>query len=700
MNTTKGVETMRLKDHLKRVDSKDKLNGRAKYIEDYYFDDMLYAKTLRSEIPCGEILSIDYPKDYPNVYVIDGRHVIKNNHVAMIEADMPIFAEDKVTYLGEPIALICGEDKDEILEFMEKIKIHYTEKKGHFTLDGQVFTHQCFEKGQWSELDYDYKVEESYETGYQEQLYMEKQGFIGLYEDEIITIMGSLQCPYYILNALKHGTGFDESRLRVIQTTTGGAFGGKEEYPSLVACQLAMATYHLKRPIKLIFDRREDMAFTTKRHPSKTLITSYLKDHKIIGMKIDIKLDAGSYLGLSDVVLQRAMLTMTGAYNIPMIKVEGRTYKTNNVFTGAFRGFGAPQSLYALELHMTHLAKDLGEDPLGFRQKHFVKKGDLTATSGIFNENIELNKMVHRLKEMSAYDAKGKKAHVGYGVSVVPHGGGFTGDGEATHIKAVVRLRKEKDGQITILVSNVEMGQGAQTTFTKIVQMALDIDLDKIRCEIPDTFKVPDSGPTVASRTTMVVGQLVYKACQKIKKYLNEEGVHTVEESFKNPDYITWNQETLTGNAYMAYSWSVLLAKVVVDPLTYEVSCTDLWGVYDVGQPIDEKLLLGQIHGGMVQGLGYALTEYMTSKSGAIEHFAFSSYAIPTTMDIPKMHTDWIINHYMDGPFGAKAAGELTLVGVAPAIAAAIEDAFKIKSFEIPMIPEKIERILSHDQAD
>jgi CO/xanthine dehydrogenase Mo-binding subunit len=198
----------------------------------------------------------------------------------------------------------------------------------------------------------------------------------------------------------------------------------------------------------------------------------------------------------------------------------------------------------------------------------------------------------------------------------------------------------------------------------------------------------------------MVVGQLVYKACQKIKKYLNEEGVHTVEESFKNPDYITWNQETLTGNAYMAYSWSVLLAKVVVDPLTYEVSCTDLWGVYDVGQPIDEKLLLGQIHGGMVQGLGYALTEYMTSKSGAIEHFAFSSYAIPTTMDIPKMHTDWIINHYMDGPFGAKAGGELTLVGVAPAIAAAIEDAFKIKSFEIPMIPEKIERILSHDQAD
>lgn len=394
---------MKITDQLKRVDSRDKLNGSAKYIEDYYLDDMVYAKTLRSDIACGKIISIDYPLDIKDVYVVDGRHVISNNEVAMIDTEMPVFADQEVTYLGQALALICGKNKDRVLAFMEKIKVTYEERPGHFTLDEEVFTQQRFEKGDWSQLDYDYKLEETFETGYQEQLYMEKQGLIGLYENDVITVMGSMQCPYYILNALKHMTGLKEDQLRVVQTVTGGAFGGKEEYPSLIACQVAAAAYHLKRPVKLIFDRREDIRFTTKRHPSKTKICSYIKNKHILGMAIEISLDAGSYLGLSDVVLQRAMLTMTGAYNIPMVSVEAKTYKTNNVFTGAFRGFGAPQSLYALELHMSHLAQELSEDPLYFRQKHFVKQGDLTSTSGIFHETIELDKMIDRLKVLASY---------------------------------------------------------------------------------------------------------------------------------------------------------------------------------------------------------------------------------------------------------------------------------------------------------
>lgn len=413
-------------------------------------------------------------------------------------------------------------------------------------------------------------------------------------------------------------------------------------------------------------------------------------------MDFDIILDAGSYLGLSDVVLQRAMFTMTGAYNIENLKVRGRTVKTNNVFTGAFRGFGAPQSMYGLELHMSHIAKRLGEDPLDFRRRHYVKKGDLTATSGRFNEEIYLDRLTDLLTDMSKYQEKisTKGALTGYGVSVIPHGGGFTGDGEAVHIKAVVNLKKEMDGTVTILVSNVEMGQGAITTLTKIVATVLGIDMNGVRYQNPDTFLVPDSGPTVASRTTMVVGALLAKAATRLKERMDEPGEILITERFKQPDYVKWNAETLQGNAYMAYSWSVLLARVEVDPVSYEVKCTDLWAAYDVGVPIDEKLLIGQIQGGMVQGMGYAIMENMTSKSGGIEQFAFSSYPIPTTMDIPKMHAKWILNPYEDGPFGAKAVGELTLVGVAPAIAAAIEDAMNISTFEIPVTPEVIERSL------
>lgn len=693
---------MKISDDVRRVDSADKLRGKTKYIEDMQFEKLLYARTLRSPIAKGKIRKITYPEMPDDIFVIDHRDVPKNNEVAMIEHDMPIFANEAVTYLGEPLALVVGEDKERILAFMAGITIAYEEEEGIFDFEEaskdqeRIFTEHCFEKGDLKKLKYDEKLTECFATTYQEQLYMEKQGMVGTLQEGVVTVYGSMQCPYYVLNALKHAMGMDENNLRVVQAPTGGAFGGKEEYPSLLACQVAIAAFKLKRPVRLVLDRREDMAYTTKRHPSKTVITSYLKDKKVVGMDFDISLDAGSYLGLSDVVLQRALFTMPGAYRIDHLRVSGRTIRTNNVFCGAFRGFGAPQSMYALEAHMNHLAKRLGEDPLDFRRKHYVKQGDLTGTSGLFNEEIYLDKLTDLLEAMAGGQNRtaGKEAYVGYGVSTVPHGGGFTGDGEAVHIKAVVKLRKERDGKVTILVSNVEMGQGAITTLTKIVASVLEIEMERVNYATPDTFHVPDSGPTVASRTTMVVGELLARAAVQLKAHMDQPGEIVITEHFKQPEYVKWNAETMQGNAYMAYSWSVLLARVEVDPLSYEVKCTDIWGAYDVGVPIDKKLVLGQIHGGVVQGLGYALMENMTSKAGGIEQIAFSSYPIPTTLDIPSVHADWILNPYKDGPFGAKSVGELTIIGVAPAIAAAIEDAMQITTSQIPVTPEIIERSL------
>lgn len=693
---------MKITDDVRRIDSADKLSGKTEYIEDMRFENLLYARTLRSTIARGRIMKIEYPDLPEGIFVIDYRHVPLNNEVAMIEHDMPIFAKETVTYLGEPLALVVGADKNRVLEFMAGITVAYKEEAAIFDFDQassipeQIFTEHCFEKGDLAKLDYDEKLTESFATTYQEQLYMEKQGMVATYEDGVITVYGSLQCPYYVLNALKHAMGMDENRLRVVQAPTGGAFGGKEEYPSLLACQVAVAAYKLKRPVRLVLDRREDIAYTTKRHPSHTRVTSYIKDGIVKGMDFEIALDAGSYVGLSDVVLQRALFTMPGAYKIDNLRVCGRTVRTNNVFTGAFRGFGAPQSMYALETHMNHIAKHLGEDPLDFRRKHYVSQGDLTGTSGRFNEEIVLDKLTDLLQDMIAGQKKqvDDDKLVGYGVSVVPHGGGFTGDGEAVHIKAVVKLRKEKNGRVTILVSNVEMGQGAITTLTKIVASVLDIEMERVCYAQPDTFHVPDSGPTVASRTTMVVGALLAKAADQLKRQLDQPGEIVITERFKQPDYVRWDSETLQGNAYMAYSWSVLMARVEVDPLSYDVKCTDVWGAYDIGVPIDKKLLLGQIQGGVVQGLGYALMENMTSDTGGIEQIAFSSYPIPTTMDIPKVHSEWILNPYKDGPFGAKSVGELTIVGVAPAIAAAIEDAMQITTCQIPVTPEVIERSL------
>jgi len=691
---------MKITDSLNRVDIKDKLNGTTRYIEDIVFENLHFARTLRSPVAKAKISAIKYPPLEEGLTIVSAKDVKHKNEVALILKDMPIFADEEVNYIGEPIALIVGKDKDQVISYFNKIRIEYSTLEPVFNMDdsNEVYTDHTFEVGDIDHLEYDDVFEENYETGYQEQVYMEKQGVVGHVDDGVVTVYGSLQCPYYVQNAMKHALDLPDSQVRVVQTPTGGAFGGKEEYPSLLALQVAVAALKVKAPVRLIFDRREDMAFTTKRHPSKSNIKTYLKDKKIVGMDFSIRLDSGPYLGLSDVVLQRAIFTMMGCYMFDHIRVNGKTVKTNNVFTGAFRGFGAPQSMYALEHHMNQLARYLDIDPIELRKPYFVHKGEMTSTGGIFNEDIYLEKMTDKIIEMTDYYNLKDEDNVGYGFSFIPHGGGFTGDGEATHIKAEVHLKKLVNGDVQILVSNVEMGQGAITALSKIVASVLDYPIERVKYHNPDTKYVPDSGPTVASRTTMVVGGLLYKAAEKLKARLDEPGEILIDEHFKQPDYVKWDQEILHGNAYMAYSWSILMARVEMDPLTYEVKCTDIYGVYDVGVPIDERLLQGQIHGGVIQGLGYGLLEKMDSEDGLIQQHSFSNYVIPTTCDIPEIHSDWIINRYVDGPFGAKSVGELTLVGVAPAVASAVEDIIKKKINVIPVTPERVLEALNEDK--
>lgn len=690
---------MKITDRVDRVDIKEKINGQAKYIEDIVFDNLHFARTLRSTIPKGKILNIDYPPLEEGLTIVNHEDIKGANEVAMILNDMPVFASDQVNYVGEPIALIVGKDKNQIITYFNKIKVTYQEEEAvtDFEDDGQTFTDHTFSIGSFENLDYDELIESSYETGYQEQVYMEKQGIVGTIEDSRVTVYGSLQCPYYIFNAMKHALALGDDQVRVVQTVTGGAFGGKEEYPSLLAIQVAVAAQKVQAPVRLVFDRREDMAFTTKRHPSKSHFKTYIKDKKIVGMDYRISLDSGPYLGLSDVVLQRAIFTMMGCYMFENIRVNGKTIKTNNVFTGAFRGFGAPQSMYALELHMNQLARHLELDPIAFRLPYFVHKGEKTSTGGVFNEDIYLEEMTEMIKEMVDYKNLDKSENVGYGFSFIPHGGGFTGDGEATHIKAEVHLKKRNNNDVEIRVANVEMGQGAITALSKIVAATLDYPIERVHYHVPDTLHVPDSGPTVASRTTMVVGGLLHKAAQRMKTRLSEPGEFVIDEHFKQPDYVKWDQEALHGNAYMAYSWSILMARVEMDPQTYEVTCTDIYGVYDVGIPVDDRLLIGQIQGGVVQGLGYGLLENMASDKGLIQQHSFSNYVIPTTCDIPTIHSDWIINRYVDGPFGAKAVGELTLVGVAPAVASAVEDIINKHINIIPVTPERILEAINAD---
>ena len=244
--------------------------------------------------------------------------------------------------------------------------------------------------------------------------------------------------------------------------------------------------------------------------------------------------------------------------------------------------------------------------------------------------------------------------------------------------------------RVEILVANVEMGQGAATALRKIVAHALSLPMERVVFENPDTDRVPDSGPTVASRTVMIVGGLLARAAQELEKRWDEGEEVEVVKAYEHPAGVEWDQKTLKGDAYPSYGWGANAVEVEVDPLTWEVSVRGVWGVYDVGVPIDEQMVRGQIEGGLAQGLGYATIEVMDLRQGRILQSSLTDYTIPTSLDIPEIGSDFVLNPYEAGPFGAKGAGEMPLVGAAPALAAAVEHALGIPISGIPVTPEHL----------
>jgi len=685
-----------------RVDNEEKMGGQAKYVSDIQMEGMLYAKTFRSSIVKGIIKELHTPSMPKGYYIVDHRDIPGANVVKIIYEDMPIFVETTVSHYKEPILLIVGPDKEVIQKLINEIQVTYVEKTPVFEFVNSA-VHYEFQKGtpKVAFENADQVISYTYETGYQEQAYIEPQGMIGYPEEGKVTLVGSMQCPYYAKNAVIAALNCQENQVRVIQATVGGAFGGKEEFPSLLACQLAVAVEKIKKPIKLIYEREEDMEVTTKRHPSKITLEAALNDKdEIVAIRSKVGLDAGAFIGLSGVVLSRALIASSGAYTFDHLDVSGDVYITNTVPTGAFRGFGAPQMIFAIEMFMNHLAKDLGKDPVELKWQYLAKQGDATSTNGIFRDPVIMPEMIEKAMEVSRYKEKAelydeKDSCKGIGMSLFFHGCGFTGSGESKHINAKVKLKKDEHDQIYVLIAAVDMGQGAKTTMIKIAAGILDLPMTQVTFDNPDTDQVPDSGPTVASRTTMIVGGLVARAAKKLKDTWVAGKAQEVLEQYEQPSYIRWDEDTFQGDAYPAYSWGVNIVEVEVNPVTYQVKIVRSWSVYDVGKAIDERLVLGQADGGLVQGISYGYLEVMEHHLGKLKQKNMTDYIIPTASDTSPMETYLYDNPYLLGPYGAKGVGELTLVGAAPAVAQAIEQAIKHRVHKIPVTPECIMEMMT-----
>jgi CO/xanthine dehydrogenase Mo-binding subunit len=737
------MDTLFIGKPVVRKEGLEKVTGRARYVDDIALPGMLYGTTVRSRGPRGWIRGIQFGRGIPwdEFAIVTARDIPGENCVALQIEDQPCLADSIISHPEEPVALLAHPDPYLLEEARRAVTIPIDPLPPIFTIqdslarkeiiwgNDNIFKSFQVEKGNvegaWAEADL--IVEGEYETGAQEQLYIEPQGMIAIAGlEEGVTVWGSLQCPYYVHKALVRLFGLPKHRVRVVQTETGGGFGGKEEYPSMIAAHAALLAWKSGRPVKIIYDRAEDMAATTKRHPSRTRHrTAVTRDGRLLAMDIDFTIDGGAYQTLSPVVLSRGTIHSAGPYNCPNVRICSRAVATNAPPHGAFRGFGAPQSVFALERHFDRVAQALGTSPEEFRRLNFIHKGDTLAVHQVIHEKVDMVRLMDRALELSDYHTKRERFSKenprgpikrGIGFSSFLHGAGFTGSGEE-YLASEVSAEATPEGRVHIHAASTEMGQGTNTIFSQIAAEALGLPCEQIEIVQPDTSYVPNSGPTVASRTSMIVGKLVETAALAIEKKLLDAELLTSKRDpsafqtacrryierfghlqsfirYKHPRDLHWDDEKYQGDAYGAYAWAVYVAEVSVDTRTAETCVNDFVAVQEVGRVINPVLAAGQIEGGIAQGVGLALLENVVWQEGRMVNAQMTNYIMPTSMDVPRIRVFFEEVPYERGPGGAKGIGELPLDGTAPAVANAIAHATGVDIRRIPVTPEVLLELL------
>src|SRR6202521_112152 len=722
-----------------RKEGRDKGTGATRYIDDMTMPGMLYGATVRSQIPRGVIkhISFDPQFEWSEFVVVTAQDIPGKNCIALIGDDQPCLADGKVNHPEEPILLLAHADPHLLRNAVDGVSIEYEPLPAVFTIED---SEQCSQiiwgvdnmlktfliakgdvDGVWAKAAY--IVEGEYTTGAQEQLYIENNGVIAAFDREQgITVWGSLQCPYYVHKALMALCNLPAEKIRVVQAETGGAFGGKEDYPSIIAGHAALLAMKSGRPVKIVYDRLEDMRATTKRHPSRTRHrTAVSKDGKILGGEIDFTIDGGAYATLSSVVLSRGTIHAGGPYYWPNIRIRGKAVATNTPPHGAFRGFGAEESLFAMERHMDRIAQTVGLSPIEIRRRNFLKPGQTTTTEQTIREDIDLGKLLDRALELSDYPAKkarfarqNTKGSVkrGMGIAAFLHGAGFTGSG-ARYLNSLVGVEASADGNVRVLVSSAEFGQGTNTVLCQIAAEALELPYESVAIAQPDTTVVPNSGPTVASRTAMIVGKLVQSAAKGIKETLTKTGVlrddYTPEQfcaacrdyiavrgalksyaRYEAPGDVYWDDEKYRGEAYAAFAWAVYVAEVTVDLTTYAVTVDDFVALQEVGKVLHPVLAEGQITGGVAQAIGFALYVKVVWQDGRLISNQQTNYIMPASVDLPPIRVFFEELGNVYGAHGAKGIGELPMDGPAPAIVNAVEDAIGVRIHSIPLLPEDL----------
>lgn len=719
-----------------RPDGFAKVTGAARYVDDIAMPGMLYGSTVRSPHPHARVRAVRWrPERAPaGAVCVTAADLPGPNGVQLLDDSWPILAAEAVHHVGEPVAVVAAATPLAARQALAAVEVDYEPLPAMLDLSEAETLPPLYEIAMNSgdvEAGFaraDRVIEGEWRTGYQEHIYIECQGMIAWFEDEAVTAVGSMQCPYYVHKALVHAFGLLDDQVRVRASAVGGGFGGKEDFPSLLAIHAALLARASGRPVKMIYDRHEDIVATSKRHPSIVRHkTGVDRDGRLIASEIEILFDGGAYRTLSPVVLSRGLLHSFGAYRCSNVRIAGRVLRTHTAPNSAFRGFGAPQTQFALERQMDRIARAVGLDPLEIRLRNVVEPGDRLPTGQLLDattsarlcleEAASRTRFRERWRELEeartrAADQDGREPLRGIGLSLYFHGAGFTGNGER-RMKSPVTVRLLEDGRIEVLTAMTDMGQGCGAVFQQIAAAAAGVGTDDLVFAEPDTGGVPDSGPTVASRTTMIVGNLIARAVAELRDrvvahggnrggesswraaaryYARQHGPVEITVRHEPPEWQTFDETTYRGAAYPAYAWGADVAEVEVDPDTLAVRPVKVTAVCEVGRAIHPTLCKGQIEGGTLQAVGWALMEEIKLDGGRYLNDRLATYIIPTVRDCPRIEVHLRERPWEGGPFGAKGIGELPMDGGAPAVAQAIENATGIAVTEIPATPERLLR--------
>ena len=750
-----------------RNDAYAKVMGTSPYADDLYLPGMLYGATLRAGRPHARIRRIDTSRAeaLPGVRaVLTAEDIPGTNRFGLITADQPVLCADKVRFVGDPVAIVAAESERIARKALALVDVEYEDLPhvldAHQALaEGAPLLHESHPTGnilchvkvrhnveslERAFAESDVIVEETYELPCQEHAYLEPEACVAEEEpDGTVAVWTGSQNVFSDRMQIAANLAEPVERVRVRLTTTGGAFGGKED----LTCQIhaALLARRLNRPVKFVYSREESIIVSTKRHPmvirQKTGAT---RDGKLKAVETSILSDTGPYASFGYIVMLRAATHAMGPYEVEAAKIDAIATYTNNAIGGAFRGFGTPQAAFACECNMDHLAERLGMDPIELRRRNAVKVGSMLATGHVLEESVGLRETIERAAAAAGWpDWKAwKREKPGRGIGVVC---GFKNVGlghgeEETIDRAGARVEVDAKGRVTVFAGAADNGQGINQVIGQVASQVLQADFDQVRVVMGDTKTTPYGGVSSASRQTFMTGNAVMKAAEKLIKEMKlraspflglppqmlevrDGRIFAKDGSGRS---MGWGQVAAAGDEpvraeveyvppatrglgdqgntgghrmHVAYGFATQIAFVEVNEEKGEVQVVKVIAAHDVGKAIHPPSLIGQIEGGISMGIGFCLSEEYVVENGYPKTTTFKSLGLPTISTCPEVVPIIVEDETTTGPFGAKGAGELVNVPTGAAIVNAIYDATGLRVHQIPATPKRLKSLLRAHRA-